>query len=65
MNWFFTQAKCAEGAAAPAAAAPYQPPPGAAVSGLPKRTDFMDLPLPVKCELHFQKPAFQHNDRLT
>ena len=44
MNWFFTQAKCAE---ATAAAAPYQPPPGAAVSGLPKKTDFLDLPTPV------------------
>lgn len=46
MNWLFTHAKCAE--AAPAA--PYQPPPGAAVSALPKKTDFMDLPLPVKYE---------------
>ena len=50
MNWFFTQAKCAEGAAPAAPAAPYQPPPGAAVSALPKKTDFMDLPLPVKYE---------------
>lgn len=52
MNWFFTQAKCAEAApgAPPDGGAPYQPPPGAAVSGLPKKTDFLDLPLPVKYE---------------
>ena len=51
MDWFFTQAKCAD---ATPTGAPLGTPPGAAVSAVDpaakKKTDFLDLPTPVKYE---------------
>ena len=74
MNWFFTQARCAD--ATPAA--PLGTPPGSAVSAAvpPKKTDFMELPLPVKYEElqreimmslkadHFEGGRFDFNKQL-
>jgi hypothetical protein len=59
MNWLFSSARCADATptGTPPPAAPPFTPPGAAVSGLPadaapakKKTNFMELPTPVKYE---------------
>jgi mitochondrial import receptor subunit TOM40 len=77
MDWFFTQAKCAD---ATPTGTPLGAPPGAAVSAVDppvkKKTDFLDLPTPVKYEElqreimmslkadHFEGGRFDFNKQL-